>query len=55
MMPPPPQETADREAPAARPKRAWVKPGMRKMTYVGLTQSGHLPANNEQMKYRPGS
>ena len=53
--PPPPRKTADRDAPAARAKRAWVKPGMRKMTYVGLTQGGPLPANNEQMKYRPGS
>ena len=41
MAPPPPARETDPEA-SAKPKRAWSKPVIKKMTYVYVTASGPI-------------
>ena len=54
--PPPAQDTDRPEAPA-KPKRAWSKPTIRKMSYVNVVSSGphQVDIDEEKVRYTPGS
>ena len=53
---PPAQDTDHPEAPA-KPKPAWSKPTIRKMSYVNVVSSGphQVDIDEEKTRYNPGS
>ena len=54
--PPPPPRDTDRPEASSRPKRAWTKPTLKKMSYVYMVASGpHLIDGEEKVKYVPTS
>ena len=57
MTPPPPRaRETDRPEASAKPKRAWSKPVIKKMSYLNVVASGpHITGNDEKIKYRPSS
>ena len=50
--PPPPARETDRPEASAKPKRAWSKPTIKKMSYVNVVTSGPHVSNVEHNKYR---
>ena len=55
--PPPPAQDTDRPKATAKPKRAWSKPTIRKMSYVNVVSSGphQIDTDEEKARYNPAS
>ena len=55
--PPPPAQDTDRPEAPAKPKPAWSKPTIMKMSYVNVVASGPNPidTDEEKPKYYPTS